>query len=118
MHSVALTRDGVCLADDIEPSHKGSVEVPATADVAAIAEALLRSPWLAHVCGNATWWCSFGSTKLFSGLCALMPFIRRLGANPLAVADIVSLHLRYASQADPDLHGVLVDSAAELGSRE
>lgn len=54
MHSVALTRDGVCLADDIEPSHKGSLEVPATADMAAIAEALLRSPWLASVCGNAT----------------------------------------------------------------
>ncbi|RZF65097.1 hypothetical protein EWE75_06875 [Sphingomonas populi] len=102
MHRVKLTRDSVCLADDVAAPHVGMIEVPAAMDVAAIGEALLRSPWLAHVGSNATWWCSAGSVTLVFGLRAADPFVRRIGKDVVATTIVTDLHVHYAARRDHD----------------
>lgn len=100
LHRIALTRDSVCLADDVAAPHVGMVEVSANCDVAAIGEALLRAPWLAHVGGTATWWCSAGPVTLVFGFHAGAPFVERIGPEAVAATCVDHLHVHYAAQRD------------------
>ena len=101
-HKIALTRDSVCMADDIDAPHAGEVTLPAEVDVVAIGEALLRSPWLAHVGATATWTCAAGPVTLVFGLRSGLPFVRRSGTDPVCAGAVASLHVGYAAQRDPD----------------
>ena len=102
MHQVTLTRDSVRLADDVDAPHRGMVAVPATMDVPSIAEALLRSPWPAHVGSNATWWCSIGPVTLIFGLSAGNPFVQRIGDGAFLTTVVTNLHVHYSAQRDRD----------------
>ena len=101
-HTIALTRDSVCMGDDIDAPHEGTLAVPAEVDAAAIGEALLRSRCLAHVGSTATWTCMMGPVTLVFGLQSGMPFVRRFGAEPMRADEFTTLHVRYHAQRDPD----------------
>ncbi len=92
LHPVALTRDTI--ANDVDSPHAGQVDVLATADAAAIAEALLRSPWLTGAGSDATWRCSAGPVALVFGLRAGMPFVTRTGDEAVRSDRIAAVHLR------------------------
>lgn len=100
-HTIALTRDSVW-GDDADAPHEGTLAVPAAADVAAIAEALLRSPWLAHVGGTASWSCTVGPVTMVFGLRSGMPFSRSVGADAMRADSVTALHVRYQARRDPD----------------
>lgn len=102
-HRVALTRDSVCMGDDLDAPHAGTLNVPPEVDVAAIGEALLRSPWLAHVGDTATWVGVAGSFSLVFGLRSGIPFVRSSGPGPVRAESVSALHIRYAAQHDPDV---------------
>lgn len=100
-HRVVLTRDGVCMGDDLDAPHGGTLTVPPDVDVAAIGEALLRSPWLAPVGGTAAWTGVAGPVTLVFGLRSGAPFVRRSGPEPVLADSVGALHIRSAAQGDP-----------------
>ena len=99
-HRIALTRASVCMGDDLDAPHEGALTVPPDVDVAAIGEALLRSPWLAHVGGTAAWTGTAGPVTLIFGLRSNIPFVRRSGPEPVRADSVGTLHIRYAAQGD------------------
>ncbi len=101
-HTIALARDGAWASDGADAPHAGTLAVPAEVDVAAIGEALLRLPWLQRVGGTACWSCDAGAVTLAFGLRSGMPFVRRLGSEPVRADSVAAVHVRHQAQRDPD----------------
>ena len=53
--TIALTRDSVCMADDVYAPHESSVDVPADADLRAIADRIAASSYLPMPGGAWGW---------------------------------------------------------------
>jgi hypothetical protein len=96
MHMLQVTRDPIAAFDTPEHPPSGTIEVPADVDVAAIAEALLRSPWLPDPGPSARWRCMTGAVALEFGKEAGIPFVQRAGDIPLRVDTVPLVHLVYA----------------------
>lgn len=97
-----VTRDSVCLADDVDAPHAGVVDVPRDADVVTVARVLLASGHLAGVVGGATWSVAMGRDRAVFGDRWAMRFVHPVGADPLTErADAFErLDVRYWQQRD------------------
>ncbi len=100
LHAIVLTLDSVFPTDAVHPPFSAMVEVLATADVGAIAETLLRSPWLADAGSDSAWRYAAGSVTLVFGLRAGMPFVTRIGDDTVRTDQIAAIHLWYEAQHD------------------
>lgn len=96
---IALTRDSVCMGDDVDAPHDGVLEVDADADVHGIAEALLAANYLAHVGSSAVWAFEVDATRVTLGFRDAMPFVEAASGTGLRAADIDHVHVRYSGQA-------------------
>nr|WP_288413226.1 DUF3601 domain-containing protein [uncultured Sphingomonas sp.] len=98
-----VTRDSVCMADDVDAPHAGVVDVPRDADAATVARILLSSGHLASVVGGATWSIAMGRDRAVFGDRWAMRFVRAVGPDPqTARADAFErLDVRYWQQRDP-----------------
>ncbi len=97
-----VTRDSVCMGDDIDAPHACVVDVPRDADAVGVARALLSSGWLAGVAGGATWTITMGQDRVVFGDRWTLRFVRAVGPGPLtARADAFErLDVRYWQQRD------------------
>ena len=102
MRRIALTRDSVCMADDIDAPHDGAVEVADDASLLDLAHAILRAPgWLAGVMGGATWYIvQDGAAVVFAE--------RLVGSRVVSLGDadrphgaLDHIHVYYAQQEPP-----------------
>jgi hypothetical protein len=96
MHLLQVTRDPIAAFDKLDHPPAGTIEVPADVDVAAVAEALLRSPWLPDLGPSARWRCTAGAVALEFGKEAGIPFVQRAGDTPLRADTVTHVHLAYA----------------------
>jgi hypothetical protein len=102
MHAIEVTRDPIDARGEIDPPPAGQIEVPADVDVAVIAEALLRSPWLPDLGPSASWRCTPGAILLEFGKQDGMPFVRRSGDMPLRANAIAQVHIVYGDNRNGD----------------
>lgn len=96
MHQVQVTREPIASLGELDQPPPAEIEVPADVEVAAIAEALLRSPWLPDLGPSARWHCMAGSVNLAFGKEAGLPFIQRSGDIRLRADAVNQVHLAYA----------------------
>lgn len=102
-HRIAITRDSVCLADDVDAPHEITVAVDHIADMTTLAETVLASGALPHVGANAGWWFAARDARVALGFCDRVPFVRIARADlDLLAADLTRLHLGYVARLDPD----------------
>ena len=99
-----LTRDSVCLADDVDAPHWSALKIACDADAVAIARAALAAGVLAWVGSNATWTLAIGPDRVVFGYRHGLRFARSMRSAPLTAraGDIDRLHLRYLAQIDPN----------------
>ena len=86
MHTLSVLRDE---SDGPDTSDSSTILVPAMLDVAAIAEALLRLPWLGVGAADPDWHAVARPVGLDFGLAAGEPYVRRHG--PAARAETVAV---------------------------
>ena len=98
--TIALTRDGVCMGDDIAAPHAGVLEVEEAADADGIAEALLAANYLPHVGGEAIWSFAVEGVAVDLGVRGGMLFVnvRGAGASEVRASNVTALHIRYHGQ--------------------
>lgn len=98
-----VTRDSVCLADDIYAPHAGVVDFPRSADAVTVARVLLSSGHLAGVAGHTTWSIAMDKDRVVFGHQWAMPFAHAAGPHPLTarVDSFERLDVRYWQQRDP-----------------
>jgi len=98
-----VTRDSVCLADDIYAPHAGVIDVPRDADALAVARVLMSSGHLAGVAGHTTWSIAMDEDRVVFGHRWALPFAHAVGSHPLtARADSFErIDVRYWQQRDP-----------------
>lgn len=96
-----VTRDSVCMADDIHAPHAGVVTVAPDADAAVVAGAILDAS-LAWVGGKAAWSFALGSDAVLFGYRHGLRFVWRVGPEPLTAraCEVTRLHVTYLAQAD------------------
>lgn len=101
--TLLLTRDSVCLADDVHAPHAFALDVDPDADAAAVADAILACRYPAWVGANATWSLTLGPDRVLFGHRAGRRFVRPVVRGSLAARarDVERLHLSYLAQADP-----------------
>lgn len=100
---VGLTRDSVCMGDDIDAPHSGAVLVPGDASPIAIVKAIQRSGYLAYVGPNATWSVRIGAAEILFGTRHGVDFAWPVADEPgIQTGDIGTLFLTYHQQTDPE----------------
>ncbi|MEH3041234.1 MAG: DUF3601 domain-containing protein [Sphingomonas paucimobilis] len=99
-----VTRDSVCMADDVYAPHAGVVEVPRDADALAVARVLLSSGHLVGVVGHTTWSIAMDEDRVVFGHRWAMRFAHAVDPAPLTARaeSFERLHVRYWQQRDPD----------------
>lgn len=103
MVEVGLTRDSVCMADDIDAPHGGTVLVPGNASPIAIVTAIQRSGYLAYVGPDATWSVRIGAAEILFGTRHGLDFAWPVADEPaIPAGDIGPLFLAYHRQTDPE----------------
>ena len=95
-----LTRDSVCLADDIDAPHAFQLTVDADAGLRTVLDRIVAARWLAHVGPVATWSLEVGGAVAVLGERLGASFIRIAGESALSAADMPALHLAYHQQQD------------------
>lgn len=96
MHRLQVTRDPIAAIDELDQPVTGEIELPHDVDVAAIAEALLRSAWLPDLGPSVRWQCGAGAVPLEFGKEAGMPFVHRSEDIPRRADTVTHVHLAYA----------------------
>lgn len=99
---VALTRDSVCMADDVDAPHDGWIEVPADADPPTIGRAILRARYLASVMPRASWHFSVDDMVVILGDGLAGQEVLTIGETAKRARDIASLDVRYDLQEMPE----------------
>ncbi len=105
MKSIRITRDSVCMADDIDAPHEQQFEFEPETDAQGIAKRLLSGGYLAYVGLNATWTLALGSDQVVFGLRWGRRFIRPVDpeTHKFRVTMINAVHVGYAAQQDPKI---------------
>ena len=104
---ILVTRDSVCMADDVDAPHIAHVEIDPAADALAVARAILDSGYLPGVAGGSTWSVALdgtadGDTAVFGQRHGRRFAHRVPGGIAVPLSDgIVRLDLRYHCQAAP-----------------
>jgi hypothetical protein len=83
---VVLTRDSVCMADDVDAPHEKIVEVPSFTEPKTFAKQIASSGYLPSIAGSGhTWVCELNGLKIarfgLLGVKALVPEIAFLIEN-------------------------------------
>lgn len=100
---VVLTRNSVCMADDMDAPHSGTVQVPGDTSPITIVKAIQRSDYLAYVGPNATWSVRIGAAEILFGVRHGLDFAWPVADEPgVQVRDIGPLFLAYHKQTDPN----------------
>ncbi len=96
-----VTRDSVCMADDVYAPHASVVTVAPDADAATVADAILDAG-LAWVGGKAAWSITLAGDAVLFGYRHGLRFVWPVGPGPLRAraSDVVRLHVTYLAQAD------------------
>lgn len=100
---IRLSRDSVCMGDDIDAPHVFTLSIARGADAAAVARAILADRYLAWVGSTATWSLTIGLDRVLLGYRSGSPFVRPIGRKSLTARaeDVDDLHVTYLAQADP-----------------
>lgn len=111
---LVVTRDSVCLADDIDAPHLGLLDVPHDADAKQVAIDVITGGYAAWVGGRATWSLALGRDRVLFGYRGWRRFVMPVGAAPLTVraGDVERVHVAYHAQADA------VEVAARMTSND
>lgn len=102
-----VTRDSVCLADDVDAPHAARIAIDPDADALAVANAILRSGYLPSVAGGSTWSISLGhaadTDAAVFGHHLGMSFSHRVdgGSATLRSSGMTRVDLRYHRQDRP-----------------
>lgn len=101
--SLRLTRDSVCMADDIDAPHESVFHVKPDADIEEIAWAVMVQNRLAHVGPTGIWSLTLGDDHVVFGIKEGRRFVRpvRQANKSLRAQDAEALHLRYHAQQEP-----------------
>lgn len=99
---LVVTRDSVCLADDINAPHLGLLDVPHDADAEQVAAAVMAAGYAAWVGGRATWSLALGRDRVLFGYRGWRRFVAPVGAASPTVraGDVERVHIAYHAQAD------------------
>ena len=98
---LVVTRDSVCLADDVDAPHMGLLDVTATGDAEQVAGAVMDSGYAAWVGGRATWSLALGRDRVLFGYRGWRRFTLPVGAAlTLRAGDVERVHVAYHAQAD------------------
>lgn len=96
MHQLQVSRDRIVSLGELVPPRPAEIELPHDVDVAAIAEALLRSARLPDLGPSVRWQCVAGAVPLEFGKEAGMPFVHRSDDIPRRADTVTHVHLAYA----------------------
>ena len=109
-----LTRDSVCLADDVDAPHALQLTVDADAGLRVVLDRIVAARWLAYVGPVATWSVEVGGAVAVLGERLGASFIRIAGESALSAAEVPALHLTYHQQQDDEavLEGLIRRRAA------
>lgn len=107
-HGILVTRDSVCMADDVDAPHASRIAIDPASDALAVAEAILHAGYLPAVAGGSTWSVRLGDAAdadaAVFGHHRGGSFSYRVdgGIATLRSAGITRLDLRYHQQDRPD----------------
>ncbi|WP_440978605.1 hypothetical protein ACQHGV_13620 [Sphingomonas pseudosanguinis] len=102
--TIMLTRDSVCLADDVDAPHEHALDVEARTDFHAIARSIAARNYLPMPSDAWGWVIEAGDVAiairpgLFAGRTTM---ILRGGAESVIASDMASLHAIYVRPASP-----------------
>lgn len=102
-----VTRDSVCMADDVDAPHATRIVIDPDADALAVANAILRAGYLPSVAGGSTWSVSLDDTAdadaAVFGHHLGMSFSHRVdgGSATLRSVGVTRIDLRYHRQDRP-----------------
>jgi hypothetical protein len=106
---IDLTRDSVCMGDDVLAPNPGWIDVPESADPLTIGRAILRARYLPSVASGSTWHVAVaGAFIVMSDRPGQPPLLQVGAARP--GEPVTALRLSYDLQRNPDM------VAAELES--
>ena len=110
-HALMLTRDSVCMADDVNARHAAPLEVDPDANAADVARAILDARYLAWT-STATWSLALQGERVVFGWGPLRRFVRSVRPEPLTVRAraIHRVDVSYHAQNDP---AVIIEQLAE-----
>ncbi len=102
--TLLMTRDSVCMGDDVLAPHWSTLQVARDADAAMVARAVLSANYLAWVGAGATWSLSLGADRVLFGYRKGRRFVMPAGQEPLtARADMIDrLEIAYHAQVAPE----------------
>ena len=110
-----VTRDSVCLADDVDAPHLSLLDVPCEADAKQVAEAIMAAGQAAWVGSRATWSLALGRDRVLFGYRGWRRFVMPVGGGPFTVraGDVERVHITYHAQADAAVAAAQMADEAE-----
>lgn len=105
--TIRMTRDSVCMADDVDAPHETFMEVQDDLSMAEIIGLISRSGYLASIAGGMASW-SVESGRPIAVVAQQWAEPKMLvdsgkdGTAQLKVGSSLQLHFRYHAQEDPD----------------
>ncbi|MDB6079073.1 MAG: hypothetical protein JWO82_2820 [Akkermansiaceae bacterium] len=95
-----ITRDSVCMGDDVDAPHELVLEVSAGDPEAMLREVIRRYPLASIAGGKATWICEVGGAEV--AVVAQQWTEPRFIALPLEICDGAEIHFVYHAQRQPE----------------
>lgn len=110
-HALMLTRDSVCMADDVDARHPAPLSVDPDADAAGVAQAILDAKYLAYT-SAATWSLALGADRVVFGWGLLRRFVTPVPPGTLSVRARAIERVDVTYHAQEDLAAVVARLAA------